>query len=125
MAIVILLLCLAFIPALIAKNKGRTGTRRGETSFGIWWLYGVILLPVAIIHALMMKSDQGAIERRAIIEEGRKKCPFCAELVKSEANVCRFCGRNLPVASAPPVAAPQSPSEDRWVKGARRNAQRE
>jgi hypothetical protein len=26
-----------------------------------------------------------------------RKCPFCAELIKSEAVVCRFCGRDVPV----------------------------
>lgn len=37
---------LAFIPANIAKSKGR--------SFGLWWLYGWLLFIVALIHSLLL-----------------------------------------------------------------------
>lgn len=30
-----------------------------------------------------------------------KKCPQCAEMVKADANVCRFCGYNFPLSEKP------------------------
>lgn len=34
---------------------------------------------------------------KTILKTGidRKKCPFCAEFIKKEANDCRFCQKNL------------------------------
>jgi hypothetical protein len=64
---------LGLIPAAIAQPKGR--------SFGLWWLYGFLLFIVALPHSLMLGKA--------------KPCPQCAELVKREAKVCRFCGSQI------------------------------
>lgn len=84
---VVLLLFLALIPAFIAKNKGR--------SFGAWYVYGVLLFIVALIHSLLISKRPINKSELELREEGLKKCPYCAEYIKTEAKVCRFCGKDL------------------------------
>lgn len=87
MEIAIVAALLGLIPATIARKKGRR--------FAPWWVYGFLLFIVALPHALLLKSDVTQIEVQQAAQ-GLKKCPFCAEMIKPDARVCRYCGRDLP-----------------------------
>jgi hypothetical protein len=94
-----LLICLVIglLPAAIAHHKGY--------DFLPYWLYGSALFLIALPHVLMMKTKAGAVEARELSTGDKRKCPHCAELVKREAKVCRYCQRTLDD-PAKPVAAP-------------------
>lgn len=43
----------------------------------------------------MPRSDLRGVPNATWVAAREKKCPRCAELVKAEAQVCRFCGHDF------------------------------
>ena len=103
MEIIVIAALIGLIPAMIAKNKGK--------SFGLWWLYGAALFIIALPHALIMKSDSREVEKQQLETGANKKCPYCAEIIKSEAMACRFCGRDVVGTNRIDAAAPSNNTE--------------
>lgn len=97
MEFLVLVVLLGLIPAVIAKGKGH--------SFVLWWFYGAALFIVALPHSLLTKSDAEGLER-AQLSNGRRKCPHCAEFIKVDANVCRYCGRDVAQTAVAPDPLP-------------------
>lgn len=79
MEIFIFALFLGFIPAAIASSKGR--------SFFPWYIYGVFLFLIALIHSLILQKNENA--------PGMKKCRHCASIIPDSAKICPACRQNV------------------------------
>jgi len=99
----------AILGAIIAGAKG-------HNAIGFFFL-GLFLSPLlSIIAALVVKPNRKYLDAEALGKGEARKCPFCAELIRPEAKVCRYCSRELPELPVAPAPAPKpAPKGLRWI----------
>ena len=90
----------SFILGVIVKTAA---VAKGYHNNG-WFWYAVLLGPIALVHVLIMPADAEQLTRDAVESGTMRKCPRCAELVKTEAVVCRFCQSPLSAVQSMPKA---------------------
>ncbi len=87
MTIFIVWLVCGFICSVIAGSKGR--------SAGGFFLMGLLLGPLGVIVAAVLPRNENQIEKENLESGTMKKCPMCAELIKSEAIKCKHCQSDI------------------------------
>ena len=97
-------LCIATM--IVAGNRGR-----GQLS---WLLLAILLGPVALIMVLVSKPRLVELESREILNGGAVRCPYCAELVRSQAIVCKHCGRDIVKLESP--GGSRENEFERWLR---------
>lgn len=93
LALLVVKAALAFIPASVARKKGRNEA--------LFFVYGFFLFLIALIHILILKPTPEAaareeVKRRKImVDEGGVPCPGCGEYMRPEIETCGLCGADM------------------------------
>lgn len=85
-------LAAGFIASVLAEVYGR------DAPF-LFWI--CLIFPFAIFALLILGEDKEALQLEKLKQQRQKQaneykeCPYCAELIKKKAIVCKHCGRDI------------------------------
>ena len=97
-----LVIVVAFIGALFSGTVGMTVWKNKGGSPGGGFFVGGLLGVLGVFILVLAKPRQTEIDRVAR-SRGLVPCPHCAEPIKREARVCRYCRRDVAPAPGGPA----------------------
>jgi hypothetical protein len=77
-------ICLGIVGAMISSSKGNSGCG----GFAL----GVLLGPIGLLIAFFLSDNEEAKREKT---GDTKKCQYCAEYVKEDAILCKYCGQTI------------------------------
>ncbi|MEK6615192.1 MAG: zinc ribbon domain-containing protein [Bacteroidota bacterium] len=72
---IILIVVAGVVGAILARHKGRSQ---------LLWFILCTIVPLLVIAIALLPSE--------VAKGHTKKCPHCAEIIKENATVCKYCG---------------------------------
>jgi phosphotransferase system glucose/maltose/N-acetylglucosamine-specific IIC component len=78
----------AILVGVYANSKGRSG-------FGFFLIAALLSPLIGFVIAVVISPISSKVEQNALDVGDMKKCPSCAELVKTEAKLCKHCRTEL------------------------------
>jgi len=70
------------------------------TRGALWYIGTLVLGIIGLIDVFKKQDSQQATDENQLIqgtgnEEDMKECPFCAEKIRRNAKICRFCNKEI------------------------------